>query len=85
MASEPTVDNTDFGDLFSWSEDDRFGDMDLLGLSGRKIPFWGGFTSLRGYGCIGFLFGRGGGISMAFTEFESPVLDSRTTYIAIST
>lgn len=79
VASKPVADNTDVGDWFSCSEEERLGDAELDGFSSAEITFLMGETCLRGYGCIGFLLGLGGGISIGFTEQASPLLDSRTT------
>lgn len=78
-ASEQGADNTDVGDWFSSPEVNMFDDMDSIGFSGAAASDFTVLTSLRGYGCKGFLFGRGGGISIAFAEPESPFVESRTT------
>lgn len=74
--SDPTADKTDTGDPLSCSEKDGIGEEDCSGrfLSGTLVVHK--FSSLRGYGCNGFRFGRGGGISIAF-----PVLQLRSAYI----
>lgn len=78
-ASEQAADNTDVGDRFSSPEVNTFDDTDKVGFSGAAASDFTALTSLRGYGCKGFLFGRGGGISIAFPEPESPFVESRTT------
>lgn len=79
IVSDSIANKTDDGDWFSCSEIDAIGDEGLSGCSETDNPFEDWWTSLRGYGCSGFLLGRGGGISMDFTELEL-LLDSRTTY-----
>jgi len=63
-ASDCIADSTDTGEPFSWSEPD---DDEIEASFGWPIA---GFAMvlesahLRGYGCSGFLFGLGGGISI---------------------
>jgi hypothetical protein len=83
-ASDPTcaLVNTDLGEPFSCSYQD--GSTCSWGLSGclregASLP--GELPSLRGYGCVGFLFGRGGGIRICgatAAPLPSPE-DSRVT------
>lgn len=78
--SEPITDNTDFGDWFSASEIDKFGDGDFVEHSPIEISLLSGCTSFRGYGCTGFRFGLGGGISIGSTEQVLLPSWSRETY-----
>lgn len=47
-ASEPTADNTDFGDWFSCSETETCGDEDCSGCSNIEVSLLSGCTILRG-------------------------------------
>ena len=46
--SETTVDNTDLGELFSWTKSDGLREFDLSGSSELEISVFGISTSLRG-------------------------------------
>ena len=77
---EVEADKTDVGDLLSCSQTSWLGDGDLSDWDDGDIDIpLSQSTDLRGYGCIGFLFGRGGGISTCLTEPSKPPFDSRTT------
>lgn len=77
-ASDCIADNTETGEPFSWSEPD--GD-ETGAFFGSPIGAFATVESahLRGYGCSGFLFGLGGGISI---ELLAP--GSRTTCVVSS-
>lgn len=77
--SEQNADNTEVGDWLSSVGRHASGATERAGLSSTKAVALVEVDNFRGYGCKGFLFGRGGGISIAFTEAASPLLDSRTT------
>lgn len=71
-------DKTDVGDSLSCSLQNWFGDGDLSGRDDGDFPLTKS-TDLRGYGCTGFLLGRGGGITIGLMEPSKPPFDSRTT------
>lgn len=74
--SEPNADNAEVGDWVSFARADRFGDGDLS--DAFECPL-NESAKLRGYGCNGFLFGRGGGMSIGFMKLSALPSDSRTT------
>jgi len=79
IVSDPNGDRTDVGEPFSCSYADRMGDEDRPSLPMVRPPLLGGFPILRGYGCAGFLLGRGGGISIGFMLPVPLDADSLTT------
>lgn len=46
--SEPIEDNTDFGDWFTCSESEQFGDAGLVGASTMEFSLFSWCTSFRG-------------------------------------
>lgn len=78
-ASEPTVDSTEVGDGVSFSATNRFVDGDISVSFGMQCPLKE-LTDLRGYGCRGFLLGRGGGMLISCIELSALPSDSLTTW-----
>jgi hypothetical protein len=63
-ASDCIPDSTDTGEPFSWSEPDEDETGAIFGCPVTAFAPLDEFADLRGYGCSGFLFGLGGGISI---------------------
>jgi len=88
--SDPTADRTEVGERSSCSFPDIF-DSNWVSCSGTESSgvkhhsclsiagMLGELPSLRGYGCRGFLLGRGGGISILFASPKLSPADTRTT------
>lgn len=74
-ASEPS---TEVGDWVSFSATDRLMDGDVSDSFGTNCPLKES-TDLRGYGWRGFLFGRGGGMSIGWIGLSALPSGSRTT------
>jgi len=62
----------------SFSATNRFVDGDISVSFGMQCPLKE-LTDLRGYGCRGFLLGRGGGMLISCIELSALPSDSLTT------